>query len=139
MPLGPLAEVKWEVVERVGEKPTTRGDGGEGGRAERGIPGVRGSSAWWWRRASSRVERRQRPRTAMLAAFKQRLKLFRLTCDHAEELIESIRQRIGSECLVDKATSASSSSSFNSLASPTEQPPPQSPCDTPTAQIGRRR
>ncbi|EEE51355.1 hypothetical protein OsJ_32364 [Oryza sativa Japonica Group] len=48
---------------------------------------------------------------AALEAFKQRWELFRVACDHAEELVESIRQRIGSECLVDEATGASSSSS----------------------------
>ncbi|KAF8725564.1 hypothetical protein HU200_020098 [Digitaria exilis] len=41
---------------------------------------------------------------AALEAFKQRWELFRVACDHAEELVESIRQRIGSECLVDEAT-----------------------------------
>ncbi|XP_044968708.1 mediator of RNA polymerase II transcription subunit 32 isoform X2 [Hordeum vulgare subsp. vulgare] len=46
-----------------------------------------------------------------LEAFKQRWELFRVSCDHAEELVESIRQRIGSECLVDEATGSSSSSS----------------------------
>jgi hypothetical protein len=48
---------------------------------------------------------------AALEAFKQRWELFRVACDHAEELVESIRQRIGSECLVDEATGSSSSSS----------------------------
>jgi hypothetical protein len=41
---------------------------------------------------------------AALESFKQRWELFRVACDHAEELVESIRQRIGSECLVDEAT-----------------------------------
>ncbi|KAJ3673621.1 hypothetical protein LUZ60_005613 [Juncus effusus] len=39
-----------------------------------------------------------------LEAFKQRWELFRVACDQAEELVESVRQRIGSECLVDEAT-----------------------------------
>jgi hypothetical protein len=46
---------------------------------------------------------------AALEAFKQRWELFRVACDHAEELVESLRQRIGSECLVDEATGSSSS------------------------------
>ncbi|XP_047086783.1 mediator of RNA polymerase II transcription subunit 32 [Lolium rigidum] len=48
---------------------------------------------------------------AALESFKQRWELFRVACDHAEELVESIRQRIGSECLVDEATGSSSSPS----------------------------
>ncbi|KAG8083889.1 hypothetical protein GUJ93_ZPchr0010g9302 [Zizania palustris] len=60
---------------------------------------------------------------AALEAFKQRWELFRVACDHAEELVESIRQRIGSECLVDEATGASSSSSASSaLAAPGIKP-----------------
>ncbi|KAF0928608.1 hypothetical protein E2562_006049 [Oryza meyeriana var. granulata] len=60
---------------------------------------------------------------AALEAFKQRWELFRVACDHAEELVESIRQRIGSECLVDEATGASSSSSSSSaLAAPGIKP-----------------
>ncbi|GJN12479.1 hypothetical protein PR202_ga30759 [Eleusine coracana subsp. coracana] len=46
---------------------------------------------------------------AALESFKQRWELFRVSCDHAEELVESLRQRIGSECLVDEATGSSSS------------------------------
>ncbi|KAJ9678924.1 hypothetical protein PVL29_020969 [Vitis rotundifolia] len=30
--------------------------------------------------------------------------LFRVACDQAEEFVESVKQRIGSECLVDEAT-----------------------------------
>ncbi|CAN6178884.1 unnamed protein product [Urochloa humidicola] len=45
---------------------------------------------------------------AALEAFKQRWELFRVACDHAEELVESIRQRNGSECLVDEATGSAS-------------------------------
>ncbi|OEL34442.1 Mediator of RNA polymerase II transcription subunit 32 [Dichanthelium oligosanthes] len=48
---------------------------------------------------------------AALEAFKQRWELFRVACDHAEELVESIRQRIGSECLVDEATGSASTGS----------------------------
>jgi hypothetical protein len=45
------------------------------------------------------------PSTAgALEAFKQKWELFRVACDQAEELVESVRQRIGSECLVDEAT-----------------------------------
>ncbi|OAY80784.1 mediator of RNA polymerase II transcription subunit 32 [Ananas comosus] len=43
---------------------------------------------------------------AALEAFKQRWELFRVACDQAEEFVESMKQRIGSECLVDEATGA---------------------------------
>lgn len=47
------------------------------------------------------------PATATaLEVFKQKWELFRVACDQAEELVESVRQRIGSECLVDEATGA---------------------------------
>ncbi|TXG64496.1 hypothetical protein EZV62_011490 [Acer yangbiense] len=39
-----------------------------------------------------------------LENFKQRWGLFRVACDQAEEFVESVKQRIGSECLVDEAT-----------------------------------
>ncbi|KAF8405198.1 hypothetical protein HHK36_010098 [Tetracentron sinense] len=39
-----------------------------------------------------------------LEKFKQRWELFRVACDQAEEFVESLKQRIGSECLVDEAT-----------------------------------
>eukprot|EP00262_Sarcandra_glabra_P007678 TRINITY_DN20581_c0_g1_i1.p1 TRINITY_DN20581_c0_g1~~TRINITY_DN20581_c0_g1_i1.p1 ORF type:complete len:144 (-),score=35.00 TRINITY_DN20581_c0_g1_i1:302-733(-) len=41
---------------------------------------------------------------AALENFKQRWELFRVSCDQAEEFVESVKQRIGSECLVDEAT-----------------------------------
>ncbi|CAA7399425.1 unnamed protein product [Spirodela intermedia] len=41
---------------------------------------------------------------AALENFKQKWELFRVACDHAEEFVESAKQRIGSECLVDEAT-----------------------------------
>ncbi|KAK8658453.1 hypothetical protein V6N13_036659 [Hibiscus sabdariffa] len=41
---------------------------------------------------------------AALENFKQKWELFRVACDQAEEFVESIKQRIGSECLVDEAT-----------------------------------
>lgn len=41
---------------------------------------------------------------AALENFKQKWELFRVACDQAEEFVESVRQRIGSECLVDEAT-----------------------------------
>ncbi|KAK4338212.1 hypothetical protein RND71_042699 [Anisodus tanguticus] len=41
---------------------------------------------------------------AALDNFKQRWELFRVACDQAEEFVESVKQRIGSECLVDEAT-----------------------------------
>ncbi|XP_057965586.1 mediator of RNA polymerase II transcription subunit 32 [Malania oleifera] len=43
---------------------------------------------------------------AALENFKQRWELFRVACDQAEEFVESVKQRIGSECLVDEATGA---------------------------------
>ncbi|KAK3227127.1 hypothetical protein Dsin_006989 [Dipteronia sinensis] len=41
---------------------------------------------------------------ADLENFKQKWELFRVACDQAEEFVESVKQRIGSECLVDEAT-----------------------------------
>ncbi|KAF5443968.1 hypothetical protein F2P56_036481 [Juglans regia] len=41
---------------------------------------------------------------AALENFKQRWDLFRVACDQADEFMESVKQRIGSECLVDEAT-----------------------------------
>lgn len=41
---------------------------------------------------------------AALESFKQRWELFKVACDQAEEVVESLKQRIGSECLVDEAT-----------------------------------
>ncbi|KAE8707592.1 Mediator of RNA polymerase II transcription subunit 32 [Hibiscus syriacus] len=41
---------------------------------------------------------------AALENLKQKWELFRVACDQAEEFVESIKQRIGSECLVDEAT-----------------------------------
>ncbi|XP_031105939.1 mediator of RNA polymerase II transcription subunit 32 [Ipomoea triloba] len=41
---------------------------------------------------------------AALENFKQHWELFRVACDQAEEFVESVKQRIGSECLVDEAT-----------------------------------
>ncbi|XP_026459200.1 mediator of RNA polymerase II transcription subunit 32-like [Papaver somniferum] len=44
---------------------------------------------------------------AALENFKQRWELFRVACDQAEEFVESVKQRIGSGCLVDEATGSS--------------------------------
>ncbi|XVF67370.1 hypothetical protein PTKIN_Ptkin10aG0115500 [Pterospermum kingtungense] len=41
---------------------------------------------------------------AALENFKQKGELFRVGCDQAEEFVESVKQRIGLECLVDEAT-----------------------------------
>ncbi|CAL5410154.1 unnamed protein product [Camellia sinensis] len=41
---------------------------------------------------------------AALENFKQCQELFRVACDQAEEFVESVKQRVGSECLVDEAT-----------------------------------
>ncbi|XP_078437410.1 mediator of RNA polymerase II transcription subunit-like protein [Wolffia australiana] len=46
-----------------------------------------------------------------LENFKQKLELFRVSCDHAEEFVESAKLRIGSECIVDEATGASGGAS----------------------------
>lgn len=46
---------------------------------------------------------------AALENFKQRWELFRVACDQAEEFVESVKQRIGSECLVDEATGSAAS------------------------------
>ncbi|XP_066383857.1 mediator of RNA polymerase II transcription subunit 32-like [Miscanthus floridulus] len=70
-------------------------------------------------RAQSGGEKKTAATDAALEAFKQRWELFRVACDHAEELVESIRQRIGSECLVDEATG---SASAGSVAAPGIRP-----------------
>ncbi|KAK6916558.1 hypothetical protein RJ641_019419 [Dillenia turbinata] len=41
---------------------------------------------------------------AALENFKLCWELFRVACDQAEEFVESVKQRIGSECLIDEAT-----------------------------------
>ncbi|EPS59659.1 hypothetical protein M569_15146 [Genlisea aurea] len=41
---------------------------------------------------------------ATLENLKQRWELLRVACDQAEEFVESVKQRIGSDCLVDEAT-----------------------------------
>ncbi|KAI3509565.1 hypothetical protein L1887_24940 [Cichorium endivia] len=41
---------------------------------------------------------------AALENLKQKWELFRVACDQAEEFVESVKLRIGSECLVDEAT-----------------------------------
>lgn len=56
-----------------------------------------------------------------LENFKQRWELFRVACDQAEEFVESVKQRIGSECLVDEATGAVSTKSGQ--PTPTGLPP----------------
>ncbi|PON73295.1 RNA polymerase II, Rpb, partial [Trema orientale] len=56
---------------------------------------------------------------AALENFKQKWELFRVACDQAEEFVESVKQRIGSECLVDEATGSvagKSGGSGNTLA-----------------------
>ncbi|XP_047323030.1 mediator of RNA polymerase II transcription subunit 32 [Impatiens glandulifera] len=51
-----------------------------------------------------------------LENFKQRWELFRVSCDRAEEFVESVKQRIGSECLVDEATGSISGKSGQTAA-----------------------
>ncbi|KAL8143547.1 hypothetical protein V2J09_016579 [Rumex salicifolius] len=46
---------------------------------------------------------------AALENFKQKWEFFKVACDQAEEFVESVKQRIGSECLVDEATGSTSS------------------------------
>lgn len=53
---------------------------------------------------------------AALENFKQRWELFRVACDRAEEFIESVKQRIGSECLVDEATGSATAKPGQSAA-----------------------
>ncbi|GAB4853915.1 Mediator of RNA polymerase II transcription subunit 32 [Ancistrocladus abbreviatus] len=48
---------------------------------------------------------------AALENFKQHWELFRVSCDRAEEFVESVKQRIGSECLVDEATGSAAGKS----------------------------
>lgn len=52
---------------------------------------------------------------AALENFKQRWELFRVACDQAEEFVESVKQRIGSECLVDEATGSMTGKSTTGL------------------------
>ncbi|XP_021297425.1 mediator of RNA polymerase II transcription subunit 32 [Herrania umbratica] len=52
---------------------------------------------------------------AALETFKQKWELFRVACDQAEEFVESIKQRIGSECLVDEATGSMAGKSGQAL------------------------
>ncbi|KAF6173443.1 hypothetical protein GIB67_027138 [Kingdonia uniflora] len=58
---------------------------------------------------------------AALMNFKQRWEMFRVACDQAEEFVESVKLRIGSECLVDEATGSVSGRS--SQISTTGLPP----------------
>lgn len=51
-----------------------------------------------------------------LENFKQRWELFRVACDQAEEFVESVKQRIGSECLVDEATGSVTGKPGNPVA-----------------------
>lgn len=41
---------------------------------------------------------------AALEQFYSTFQLFQATCDQAQEFVDSVRQRIGSECIVDEAT-----------------------------------
>ncbi|XP_065855124.1 mediator of RNA polymerase II transcription subunit 32 [Euphorbia lathyris] len=50
-----------------------------------------------------------------LENFKQKWELFRVACDQAEEFVESVKQRIGSECLVDEATGSVTAKSTTGL------------------------
>ncbi|XP_010553433.1 PREDICTED: mediator of RNA polymerase II transcription subunit 32 [Tarenaya hassleriana] len=62
---------------------------------------------------------------AALENFKENWELFRIACDQAEEFVESVKQRIGSECLVDEATGfmGSSGNSGQSSAATTSLQP----------------
>ncbi|KMT00246.1 hypothetical protein BVRB_1g016080 [Beta vulgaris subsp. vulgaris] len=48
--------------------------------------------------------RRQQLQMLPWRNFKQHWELFKVACDQAEEFVESVKQRIGSGCLVDEAT-----------------------------------
>ncbi|CAN0838986.1 Mediator of RNA polymerase II transcription subunit 32, partial [Linum grandiflorum] len=72
---------------------------------------------------SSRCDRDQRvgqcsedSTDALLEKFKQKWELFRVACDQAEEIVESAKQRVESECLVDEATGAGTATVTPSLA-----------------------
>ncbi|XP_023007274.1 mediator of RNA polymerase II transcription subunit 32-like [Cucurbita maxima] len=56
---------------------------------------------------------------AALENFKQKWELFMVACDQAEEFVESVKQRIGSECLIDEATGSLSSKSGQAVAAAT--------------------
>ncbi|KAL0797686.1 hypothetical protein Bca101_052860 [Brassica carinata] len=63
---------------------------------------------------------------AALENFKEKWELFRVACDQAEEFVESVKQRIGSECLVDEATgltTAGNNNSGQSVGAATSLPP----------------
>ncbi|XP_022944394.1 mediator of RNA polymerase II transcription subunit 32-like [Cucurbita moschata] len=60
---------------------------------------------------------------AALENFKQKWELFRVACDQAEEFVESVKQRIGSECLVDEATGSLAGKSGQAAATTTGLPP----------------
>ncbi|XP_076935344.1 mediator of RNA polymerase II transcription subunit 32-like [Bidens hawaiensis] len=50
------------------------------------------------------LEAKEASADAALENLKQTRELFRVACDQAEEFVESVKLRIGSECLVDEAT-----------------------------------
>lgn len=56
----------------------------------------------------SSAAQKTEPADTALESFKQKWETFGLACHQAEEFVESIKQRIGSECLVDEATGKSS-------------------------------
>ncbi|CAA7023377.1 unnamed protein product [Microthlaspi erraticum] len=41
---------------------------------------------------------------AALENFREKWELFRVACDQAEVFVDSVKQRIGTECLVDEST-----------------------------------
>ncbi|XP_022948111.1 mediator of RNA polymerase II transcription subunit 32-like [Cucurbita moschata] len=61
---------------------------------------------------------------AALENFKQKWELFMVACDQAEEFVESVKQRIGSECLIDEATGSLSSKSGQAAAATSSSLPP---------------
>ncbi|URE39091.1 hypothetical protein MUK42_17410 [Musa troglodytarum] len=69
--------------------------------------------------AKEQSDGRTTPATGVaLEAFKQQWEMFRVACDEAEAFIESMKQRIGSECLVDEATGAACSQPGHPDAAP---------------------
>ncbi|VVB15831.1 unnamed protein product [Arabis nemorensis] len=57
--------------------------------------------------ASANVLESKDTNVAALENFKEKWELFRVACDQAEDFVESVKQSIGSDCLVDEATGIS--------------------------------
>lgn len=53
-----------------------------------------------------------------LESLKQRWEIFKVSCDQAEELFESLKKRVGSESIVDEATGSTSTYMSGSASIP---------------------